>query len=363
MSKFSNNSFDVSIINSFGEFKTFETNSNLKYFKMVSLLKKDYSKIFSDKGFILSRLSWFLIVIITFVPLLKLIKKDKPDYLVIHLLTILPLIINYFFNLNTKIILRISGFPKLNFFRKFLWKIMLPKVYAITCPTIGTKEYILSQNFISPEKVFYLADPIIEINKLNKNIEKTNNYKTKFKRYIFSAGRLTKQKNYNFLINCFSDLEKNIDDLKLVIAGDGEEKENLNKLIKKLNLNNKVEMIGYSNDVFSLMKNSLCFVSSSLWEDPGFVLVEAIACRTPVISSSCKNGPQEILLKGRGGYLYKTNDKRDFIEKFNEFYEDLNNSPDNLFQKKLEAFKNVKIYSKYSHYKSFSKIIQNNCFL
>ena len=111
MSKFSKNSFDVSIINSFGEFKTFETNSNLKYFKTVSLLKKDYSKIFSDKGFILSRLSWFLIVIITFFPLLKLIKKDKPDYLVIHLLTILPLIINYFFNLNTKIILRISGFP------------------------------------------------------------------------------------------------------------------------------------------------------------------------------------------------------------------------------------------------------------
>ena len=100
MSKFSKNSFDVSIINSFGEFKTFETNSNLKYFKTVSLLKKDYSKIFSDKGFILSRLSWFLIVIITFFPLLKLIKKDKPDYLVIHLLTILPLIINYFFNLN-----------------------------------------------------------------------------------------------------------------------------------------------------------------------------------------------------------------------------------------------------------------------
>ena len=123
LEKYSRNELDVRIINSFGEFSSKNDNGLQK----ISLLKKNYSTFFSDKRFLKSRISWIIIIIMTFIPLLNLLKKEKPDYLIIHLLTISPLIINFFFNIKTKIILRISGLPKLNFIRKFSGKCVYQK--------------------------------------------------------------------------------------------------------------------------------------------------------------------------------------------------------------------------------------------
>ena len=69
-------------------------------------------------------------------------KNKRPDFLVIHLLTSLPLIILSFFDLKTKFILRISGLPKLNFMRKMLWKIVSKKIHHITCPSQETYNHI-----------------------------------------------------------------------------------------------------------------------------------------------------------------------------------------------------------------------------
>ena len=80
-------------------------------------------------------------------PLKKLIDKEKPDFLIIHLITSLPLILLIFFNFNTKFILRISGMPKLNFFRKVLWKLISKKIYLVTCPTITTLNYLISLKY------------------------------------------------------------------------------------------------------------------------------------------------------------------------------------------------------------------------
>ena len=52
----------------------------------------------------------------------KLIDKEKPNYLIIHLITVVPLLLLYLFSFDTKFVLRISGLPKLTFFRTFFWK-------------------------------------------------------------------------------------------------------------------------------------------------------------------------------------------------------------------------------------------------
>ena len=144
-------------------------------------------------------------------------KQVTYQILIIHLLTSLPLILNYLFNLNTKIILRISGYPKLNRIRLLLWKILLKKVYAITCPTEATRSYLISLNLTNKEKFLFLADPILDTKKINKlKKEKIND---QFGDYFFSAGRLTKQKNYNFLIINFSEVIKMHPKFKLLIAG------------------------------------------------------------------------------------------------------------------------------------------------
>ena len=86
-----------------------------------------------------------------------------------------------------------------------------------------------------------------------------------------------------------------------------------------------------TNNVHYLMKKKCeAFVLTSLWEDPGFVLIEAAYNNTSIISSNCPNGPEEIVGYD-GGYLFNSNSKEDFIKIFNNF---TNDSEKIKFQKK-----------------------------
>ena len=114
---------------------------------------------------------------ISFFPLKNLLKKESPDYLIIHLITPLPLILNFLFNFNTKFILRISGYPKLekNFVRFFFWKIFTRNLNSITCPTNDTLKYIKSFNFIEDSRIKVVYDPVLNL----KEIIKKKNEKIK----------------------------------------------------------------------------------------------------------------------------------------------------------------------------------------
>ena len=94
-------------------------------------------------GFLKSRFSYLLIFIFSFFPLLNLIRKQKPDFLIVHLISSLPLIIFDLFNFKTKLILHIAGHPKLNFFRKMLWKISSKNIFKVICPSNELKKAFL----------------------------------------------------------------------------------------------------------------------------------------------------------------------------------------------------------------------------
>ena len=74
---------------------------------------------------------------------------------------------------------------------------------------------------------------------------------------------------------------------KLIIAGEGEDRSKIEKLIRQNQQNNIFN--GYKENIFSYEKCK-CFILSSL-KDPGFVIVEAGYMNSPIISSDCKNGP------------------------------------------------------------------------
>ena len=128
-----------------------------------------------------------------------------------------------------------------------------------------------------------------------------------------AIGRLTKQKNFKFLIEVFSEFIK-VSNINLVIIGEGEEKESLRKLIEKKNLKGRVFLVGFKDNVFKYFEKSKCFVLSSLWEDPGFVLVESAYMNVPIISSDCDNGPKEILDYGKNGILFKSNNEASLLD-------------------------------------------------
>ena len=265
------------------------------------------------------------------------------------MITSLPLILNLFFNLKCKIILRISGFPKLNFIRKFLWKIALNKIDLITCPTESTLNTIKSQNLVENDKLCLLRDPVICY-----SLNKSKNEDLKGKKFYFAAGRFTRQKNFYSLVVCFSKFLKVFPNEILLIAGEGEDFKKIYEFIHKEKLQKKIQLVGYQENLSKFYKNSKCFILNSLWEDPGFVLLDAAYHNTPIISSDCPNGPKEILNFGQNGILFTYGSEQALIDSLIKF--------ENLDKKTLNKFviqtkKVSKKFSYYSHFKSFKKIL------
>ena len=349
--------YECSIINFFGEFNSFQNILKSKDIKLINYFNKRLLYFLPKYGKLKSRFSFIIVFMLSFFPLKRLILTQKPDFLIIHLITSLPLILLIFFEFKTKFILRISGLPKLGMFRMFLWKKALPKIHMITCPTKSTANYIKSLGIIDKGKIKILYDPIIEINKINHQKKQNIDLSFKGEKYFFTAGRLTKQKNFLFLCKAIKKICIDIPDFKIIIAGDGEDKYKILSFIKKNNLQKNIFLIGYVKNVFPYINSSQGFILSSLWEDPGFVLIEAGACKIPVFSSDCLEGPKEIIKDNINGILFKSNDVNDFVKNFDRFNIIINNKD---LKKKLvlNNLKLTKKFSLFSHYLKLDKILK-----
>ena len=291
-------------------------------------------------------------------PLIMFLKKKRPKFLIGHLITALPIVLFNIFNFDTKFILRISGYPKLNLFRKNLWKFLSKKIYNITCPSEDLKSQLIKDNIFLEKKLFFLPDPIINIKKIKNDI---NTFKIKKnindKKYFIAVGRLTKQKNFLYLIDEFYNYSQNQKEYNLLIFGEGEERVKLEKKINDLKLNKKVFLMGFSEHVLSYMKQAEAFILSSLWEDPGFVIIEAAFCNLLVVSSDCNNGPNEFLLNGKGGILYEKNKKNKLKTSLNLF-ENLSENKKDLMR--LNAKKNCIKYTLLRHHNRLREILNFN---
>ncbi len=124
---------------------------------------------------------------------------------------------------------------------------------------------------------------------------------------ILGVGRLTKAKDFQTLLKAFSIVRKEIDS-RLVILGEGEERKNLEKLIKDLGIENDVWLPGFVDNPYKFMSKASVFVLSSIYEGFGNVLVEALALGCPVVSTDCPSGPGEILENGEYGKLVGVGD-------------------------------------------------------
>lgn len=348
--KFSNESYKPFLLDSTNEWKNYEDVFNLIYLRKN---KKDFRN-YKNKGFIFSRIFFLKIFFSCFFPMKKILKENNPDYLIVHLITSLPLILFFLYKFNTKLVLRISGEPNLNFFRKFLWKIMSKKIFAITCPSRKTRDILVKKNIFESEKIHVLLDPILTISEFKSKKEKDIEIELKKTEYFLAVGRLTRQKNFSFLISSFNKLKKSYPKIKLVILGEGEEKDNLQRQISKLGLENSVTLKGFKENVFSYMKNATCLILPSLYENPGHVLIEAAISNCPIISSDCPTGPAEFLSYGKAGLLFELNNEKDFLNKIENF---IKQSEDEKIKRTVMAKKNSINYTIFRHYLSLKKII------
>ena len=126
-------------------------------------------------------------------------------------------------------------------------------------------------------------------------------------------------------------------------------------MIKNFNLNDKIHLLGYQDNVFKYLKNSKYFILSSLWEDPGFVLIEAALSNTNIISSDCPNGPSEII-SDDGGYLFESNSKSSLVQTISHFLKD---TEKNKLSKKIKLKKRLKKFTSFYHATNLKNKILN----
>jgi len=356
LKKFSKKKINPTIIDAVGEWDSKKDYLKVNKIDLIKLINVNIINYLPKFGFLKSRFTYFIIFFFTVFKLHKLLKSAKPDFVIVHLITFIPLVLLLFFNYKTRFILRISGYPRLTFFRSLLWRLVNKKIYFITAPTLKTSDMIKEKKIFNLNKIKYLPDPVLRVEEFQKIKKKKSalDKELSIKNSLISIGRLTPQKNFAFLINTFAILIKKYENLNLFILGDGEEMNKLKKIINKLKLNKKIFLIGYKKNVFEYLKNSRLFILPSLWEDPGFVLLEAAYLNKTILSSNCPNGPAEILDNGKNGFLFESNSPKSFLENFDKMYLE---DKKTIFKKKIRLKKKCKEFTLFNHYKILNSIL------
>ena len=129
------------------------------------------------------------------------------------------------------------------------------------------------------------------------------------KKRIIAVNRITKQKNLPMLIKAFDLVKDKFPDYKLHIYGRGEAENEIRQLIAQLNLNSRVELKGFSNNIYEEIKKSRLYVISSDYEGLSNSMLEALAIGIPVIATDCPiGGAKEYITDGVNGMLVNCGD-------------------------------------------------------
>ena len=158
------------------------------------------------------------------------------------------------------------------------------------------------------------------------------------------------------MIKGFSIFSKDFPSYKLIILGDGPEREKLNLLIKKLNCEKKIIIKGWVKNTNRYFFSSKLFILTSLYEGLGNVFIDAVNHEVPCIYTNCKSGPNEILLKNKGGYQIKIRDHEQLAKTIKKALMNYENSKNMIkfAKKKIHRFLYKYVCPKYLNY--FKKI-------
>lgn len=220
------------------------------------------------------------------------------------------------------------GYPNHSTKAKFVFKWIYSFANKVICVSKAVKEFLVSINEIKSSKGVVIYNPVSIPNIVERNL--SNEFT------IVTVGRLEIVKNQQLLINAFSKI--NNPSAKLIIVGDGRERNNLQKLINDLNLNNRVFITGFvSNPEFYLSKAHL-FVLPSLSEGFGIAAVEAMLLKVPCLCSNV-GGIPEFINEDETGWLFNPNSENELIAKINE----IDSSPyDKIQSTGINGYESVK---------------------
>ena len=192
-----------------------------------------------------------------------------------------------------------------------LLKLILPVSDGIVAVSQGVADDLSELIPAASHKITTIYSPVVRPELVDQAADPVSHlwFKAGCTPVILSAGRLTTVKDHATLLRAFTEVRRTRP-ARLVILGVGPERENLLELAESLNVSQHVDLPGFEVNPFAYMSISKVFVLSSRYEGFPNVLVQAMACGTPVVSTDCRSGPREILEDGKWGQLVPVGDWR-----------------------------------------------------
>lgn len=185
---------------------------------------------------------------------------------------------------------------------------MVPRVYRwadrIVAPSKGVADDLVKTARLSEKHITVIYNPVVTPGRLRQMRERLSHpwFQEGQPPVILGVGRLVEQKDFGTLIRAFKRVRRKRN-ARLMILGEGPERTALERLTDDLNVAGEVALPGYVDNVLPFMRESAVFVLSSAWEGLPGVLIEAMACGCPVVSTDCPSGPTEVLCGGKYGHL------------------------------------------------------------
>lgn len=171
----------------------------------------------------------------------------------------------------------------------FLIKKLYPKADQIICNSKGNADDLIQNYDIKEAKIKVLHNPI-DIEKIDQIDPKTNYFETNMFNVV-TIGRMDAGKNHQILIRAVV----NFPSVHLHILGDGYLRPKLEHLVEELDLNSRVTFLGFNNNPYRFLKGADLFIFGSNHEGFPNVLLEAMCCGLPILTTNCKSGPDEIM--------------------------------------------------------------------
>ena len=185
-----------------------------------------------------------------------------------------------------------------------LMKWLYPSADAVAGVSAGVARDLEQCLGLEIESVKVLNNPVVNEDLLTKSQADLGHpwFAPNTPPVFLAVGRLNPQKDFPNLLHAFAQVRKQ-QEARLIILGEGEERQTLETIIADLGINDDVLLPGFVKNPYGYMKQANCFVLSSKEEGLPTVLIEAMACGCPVVATDCPSGPDEILDGGEYGRL------------------------------------------------------------
>ncbi|MBJ2172623.1 glycosyltransferase family 4 protein [Aureibaculum sp. A20] len=249
--------------------------------------------------------------LIACIKLRRILKDENPNFVlsILSSTNIFTLISTRFLNVRVFVRDAMSPFRKRSRTERYLRKLLYKKADGVILMTKIAKEFVEAETGVTNVKVIH--NPVSHVNKFD-NIKK--------EKIVITVGRLTSVKSQHFFLEACAKVNR--PDWKFVILGEGELREDLNKKITSLGIENRVTMPGAVKNVDVWLNKSMIFVSTSVSEAWGNAICEAMAVGLPVVSFNCDVGPKEIIDDTKNGFLVPLNDVEELSLKIEKLMND-----------------------------------------